>query len=141
MNTRILHRSLIAAGLLVAGVIAAPAAFARSHVSIGLGFYGPGYSVGYNNCVNCYYGRTYYSPGYYSGYYNPGYTTYYDPGYVTYYDPGYTTYYNPAPVYYDPYPAYGTVYYGGGYYGGGYYGDGYHHRWHDYDYDRDGWHH
>lgn len=131
MKTRILRRSLIAAGLLLAGVIAAPAAFARSHVSIGLGFYGPGYSIGYNDCVNCYYyGRTYY-PAYYSGYYYPA--------------PAY--YYTPAPVYYDPYPAYGTVYYGGAYYGGYY-----HHRWHDRDdwrwrhhgwrgHDYDGWHH
>jgi len=118
MNTRILHRSLIAAGLLIAGAVAAPAAFARSHVSIGLGFYGPGYNVGYNNCVNCYYGRTYYPPAYYPGYYDPGYATYY---------------YDPAPVYYDPYPAYGSVYYSSGYYGRGYYHRG-HHR------DR-GWHH
>jgi hypothetical protein len=137
MNTRILHRSLIAAGLLLAGAVAAPAAFARSHVSIGLGFYGPGYSVGYNNCVNCYYGRAYYPA--YSGYY-PVYST------PTYY-------YEPAPVYYDPYPVYGTVYYNG-YYGGGYYGGGRYyrhhgrgdwrhghgdHRWHGHD--RNGWHH
>lgn len=111
MNTRILHRSLIAAGLLLAGAVAAPAAFARGHVSIGLGFYGPGYSVGYNN----YYGGSYY-PAYSAGYYYPAYSA-----------PAY--YYEPAPVYYDPYPAYGTVYYGSGYYGGGYY----HHR------DRDDW--
>jgi hypothetical protein len=122
MNTRILHRSLIAAGLLIAGAVAAPAAFARSHVSIGLGFYGPGYNVGYNNCVNCYYGRTYYSPAYYSGYYDPGYAAYY-------YDPA-PVY---APVYYGPYPAYGTVYYSSGYYGRGYYHRGHHRDW--------GWHH
>ncbi|HEX6612963.1 MAG TPA: hypothetical protein VF022_03745 [Rhodanobacteraceae bacterium] len=137
MKTRILRRSFLAAGLLLACAVAAPAAFARSHVSIGLGFYGPGYSVGYNNCVNCYYGRAYYPPAYYSGYYYPSY----------YAAPAY--YYNPAPVYYDAYPAYGTVYYGG-YYGGGYY---HHrdrddrrwrhrddHRWRDRDRD-DGWHH
>ena len=93
MNTRILRRSLIAAGLVLAGVIAAPAAFARTHVSIGLGFYSPGVSVGY-----------------YDGYY---------PSYG-YYAPAPAYYYAPAPVYYDSYPAYGTVYYGG-YYGGGYY--------------------
>jgi len=132
MKTRTLRRSLIAAGLLLAGFVAAPAAFARSHVSIGLGFYGPGYSVGYNDCVNCYYGRTYY-PTYYSGYYYPA---------PTYYAPTY--YYSPAPVYYDPYPVYGSVYYNG-YYGGSYYR---HHdrddwRWHhhDHDHDYDDWHH
>jgi|SRR5690348_5957639 len=144
MNTRILHRSLIAAGLLIAGAVAAPAAFARSHVSIGLGFYGPGYNVGYNNCVNCYYGRTYYSPAYYSPAYYSGYSGYYDPGYTSYY-------YSPAPVYYDPYPAYGTVYYSSGYYGRGYYDRGRHHdrgwhdrddhRWRGRDHDRDDWHH
>ncbi|HXS72548.1 MAG TPA: hypothetical protein VN725_00755 [Rhodanobacteraceae bacterium] len=134
MNTRIFRRSLIAAGLLLAGVVAAPAAFARSHVSIGLGFYGPGYSVGYNNCVNCYYPPAY--PAYYSGYYAPA--------------PAY--YYDAAPVYYDPYPAYGTVYYGSAYYGGYYHhrwgdrddwrGRDRDHRWHDHDHDHDGgWHH
>lgn len=121
MNTRIFRRSLVAAGLLLlAGFIAAPSAFARSHVSIGLGFYGPGYSVGYNNCVNCYYGRAYYPA--YSGYYYPAYSSGYYPAYSA---PAY--YYDPAPVYYDPYPVYGTVYYNG------YYGGGYHHRWHGHD--------
>lgn len=96
MKTRILRRSLIAAGLLLAGAIAAPVAFARSHVSIGLGFSGPGYSVGYNNCGHCYYGYGAAYPAYYSDYYYPA-------------------YYEPAPAYYyDPYPVYGTVYYGGG---------------------------
>jgi len=138
MKTRIFRRSLIAAGLLLAGVIAAPAAFARSHVSIGLGFYSPGVNVGVNN------GYGYYGPAYYQGYYNPA---------PVYYSPAY---YDPAPVYYDPYPAYGTVYYSSGYYGGGYYGGGYYHhdrdhwrgrdrddrRWHDHDHDHDGgWHH
>jgi len=118
MNTRILRRGSIVLGLLLAAMFAAPTAFARTHVSIGLGFYGPGYSVGFNDCVNCY--RTYYSPAYYSGYYAPGY------------------YYAPAPVYYyNPYPVYGTVYYGG------YYGS-YRHGWHDrddwHDHDHDGWH-
>ena len=116
MNTRILRRGLIALGLLLAGTIAAPAAFARTHVSIGLGFYGPGYSVGINDCVNCGYRYRPYYPAYYS-----------------YYAPAY--YYAPAPVYYNPYPVYGTVYYGG-YYGG------YRHGWHDRDdwRDRDDWH-
>lgn len=116
MNTRIFRRSLIAAGVLAAGLIAAPAAFARSHVSIGLGFYGPGVSVGLNDCVNCY------RRPYYPAYYAPS-----------------AYYYQPAPVYYDPYPTYGTVYYGGGYYrGGGYY----HRHWRDRDDwrgDRDDW--
>lgn len=94
MKTRIFRRSLIAVGVLAAGVALAPSAFAHGHVSIGLGFYAPGVSVGINN--------GYYSRPYYPAYYGP-----------TYYAP---TYYAPAPVYYDPYPAYGTVYYGGGYY-------------------------
>jgi hypothetical protein len=123
MNTRILRRGLIGLGLLLAGAIAAPAAFARTHVSIGLGFYGPGYSVGINDCINCYRG---YYPAYYSGYYAPAY--YYRPAPV-YYAPAY--YYRPAPVYYNPYPVYGTVYYGRSY--GGYHG------WHDHDHDHDGW--
>ena len=121
MNTRILRRALIGFGLLLAGAIAAPAAFARTHVSIGLGFYGPGYSIGINDCVNCYrgyYPRGYYAPAYYSAYYAPAY--YYRPAPV---------YYRPAPVYYNPYPVYGTVYYSNGY-------D--RHGWHDHDHD--GWH-
>ncbi len=111
MNTRILRRSLIAAGLVVAGLIATPAAFARTHVSIGLGFYSPGVSVGY-----------------YDGYY----PTYYAPAPAYYYGP-------PAPAYYDPYPAYGSVYIGG-YYDGGYYHH-WHDRddWRWRDHDR-GWH-
>lgn len=123
MNTRIFRRGLAVIALVLAGMIAAPAAFARSHVSIGLGFYGPGYSFGYNDCVNCYYSRGYY-PSYYSGYYYPA-PTYY-------YNPAPTYYYNPAPVYYDPYPAYGTVYYYGGYY---------HHRWRGHDRGHYRWHH
>ena len=128
MNTRILRRGLIGLGLLLAGAIIAPAAFARTHVSIGLGFYGPGYSVGINDCINCYRG---YYPRYYSGYYAPAY--YYRPTPV-YYAPAY--YYRPAPVYYNPYPVYGTVYYS----------NGYRHGWHDHDHDgwrdhdHDGWH-
>lgn len=113
MKTRTLRRSILAAGVMAAALITAPAAFARSHVSIGLGFYGPGYSVGFNNCVNCGYNRRAYYPAYYA---------------PTYYDPGY---YAPAPVYYNPYPAYGTVYYGGYYGRGGYY----HQHWRD----RDDW--
>ena len=120
MNTRILRRGLIGLGLLLAGAIVAPAAFARTHVSIGLGFYGPGYSVGINDCVNCY--RSYY-PTYYSGYYAPAY--YYRPAPV-YYAPAY--YYRPAPVYYNQYPVYGTVDYS----------NGYRHGWHDHDHDS--WH-
>ncbi len=118
MNKRILRRGLIGLGLVLAGAFAAPAAFARTHVSIGLGFYGPGYSVGINDCVNCYrgyYPRGYYAPAYYPAYYAPAY--YYQPAPV---------YYRPAPVYYRPYPVYGTVYYGRSY------GDYYH--------GHDGWH-
>ena len=128
MNTRILRRGLMALGLLLAGAIAAPAAFARTHVSIGLGFYGPGYSVGINDCINCYrgyYPRRYYYPTYYSAYYAPAY--YYRPAPV---------YYRPAPVYYRPYPVYGTVYYSRSY--GGYHHDDYYR--HDGRYDHDGWH-
>jgi len=78
----------IALGLCVAaGALAAPAAFARDHVSVGVAL--PGVSVGYHNGWhghNSYYvgvggyGYHPYRHGYYGGYY-PG-------------------YYAPAPVYY-----------------------------------------
>ncbi|MEO7148490.1 MAG: hypothetical protein ABIY40_00900 [Rhodanobacteraceae bacterium] len=97
MNTRTFRRGALIAALAVAGTALAPAAFARSHVSIGLGFNVPAVSLGVGDCINC-------------GYRRPYYPAYYGPAY---YDPGY---YAPAPVYYNPYPAYGTVYYGGGYY-------------------------
>ncbi|HEY3520455.1 MAG TPA: hypothetical protein VGK80_05375 [Rhodanobacteraceae bacterium] len=127
MNKRILRRGLIGLGVLLAGALAAPTAFARTHVSVGLGFYGPGYSIGINDCVNCY--RGYYP----RNYYYPAYSAYYPPAY--YYRPA-PVYYRPAPVYYSPYPVYGTVYYGRSY--GDYYHDGHDHDgWHDRD---DGWH-
>ncbi|MBS0432638.1 MAG: hypothetical protein JSS42_05800 [Proteobacteria bacterium] len=114
MNASILRRGLFVAGLLAAGLFAAPAAFARTHVSIGLGFYGPGYSIGINDCVNCYGYRPYYAPGY--SYY-PRTAYYYPPPYYPayprrYYAPVYyaPAYYAPAPRYYPAYPVYGTVY-------------------------------
>lgn len=107
MNIRNLSRGLFITGLLAAGAALAPVAMARSHVSIGVGIYGPGYSVGYNNCRGCYYTQPYY-PAYSTGYYSSG---YYAPAYYDYY---------PAPAYYQTYPVYGTVYYGGNYWRGNY---------------------
>jgi len=93
--------------LLVAACFAAPAAFARSHVSVGVNLGFPGVSLGYSDCRHCGWGY--------------GYSTYYAPAYYA------PTYYAPAPVYYD-YPAYGSVYYYDrpyrGHYRGGY-GRGY----------------
>ncbi len=75
-------------GLLIgAGFALAPAAFARGHVSLGIGIGLPGLSLGYSDCRPCY-----------GGYYGGGYSA---------------TYYGPAPVYYAPAPAYyGPAYYG-----------------------------
>ena len=109
----------IALGLCVAaGALAAPAAFARDHVSVGVAL--PGVSVGYHNgwhghnsyyvgVGNGYYGHGYYGPrrGYYGGYYG---------GY-------YPGYYAPAPVYYGG--GYGSCYARGFYDGRGYWHPGY----------------
>lgn len=113
MNIRTLRRGTLLAALVVAGSALAPVAFAHSSVSIGLGFYGPGYSVGVGDCINCGYYRRVYYPAYYPAYYAP------------------------APVYYDPYPVY---YYPRPVYYGGYY---YHRHWQDRDdwrwHDHDDW--
>lgn len=67
----------------------APAAFARTHVSIGLGFYGPGYSVGVSSCHHCGWGHGY-RTGFYGSWYAPAYyapaPVYYAPSRVVYYD-------------------------------------------------------
>ena len=102
----------MAIGLCVAaGMLLAPAAFARTHVSVGVGL--PGVSVGYHSG---WHGRGYGYVGfggYYGGYY---------PGYYGY-GPGY---YYPAPVYYSR-PVYSAscfarpFYDARGYYHRGYY--------------------
>lgn len=125
--------------LIAAGLVLAPSAFARGHVSVGVNIGLPGISLGYSDCRHC--GRGgYYGGGYYSGYAAP---VYYSPAYY-------------EPAYYEPayYPSYGAVYYDSGYsdryYGRGgrhhgYYGGG--HRGHgDYGhrasyYDRSGYRH
>jgi hypothetical protein len=103
--------------LIAAGLALAPSAFARGHVSVGIGL--PGISLGFSDCRHCghggwggnYYGGVgYYGGGYYSGYAAP---VYYSPAY---YEPSYYSY-----------PSYGAVYYGGGgYYSDRYYGRGRH---------------
>jgi hypothetical protein len=111
--------------LIAAGLVLAPSAFARGHVSVGVNIGLPGISLGYSDCRHCgrggyYGGGGYYDGGYYSGYAAP---VYYSPAY---YEPAYYSY-----------PSYGVSYYGD-YYSGGYYGrggrhDGYRggHREHD----------
>src|ERR1700759_3771142 len=104
-------RSLALGLTLAAGALAAPAAFARDHVSVGIGL--PGVSVGYNSG---WHGRN----NYYVGV--GGYRPYYYGGYCGGYYPGY---YAPAPVVYG-----GPVYRGscraaGFYDGRGYYHPGY----------------
>jgi hypothetical protein len=87
------------AGLLAAVVAASfwivPGAFARTHVSVGVGISVPGVSVGVANCWRCGYWAPPPPPVYYAPVYSP-------PVYYTV----------PAPVYYTPRP----VYYGYGYY-------------------------
>ncbi|MGH8156462.1 MAG: hypothetical protein ACREP0_14785, partial [Rhodanobacteraceae bacterium] len=85
----------LTAAVLAASFWIVPSAFARVHVGIGIGVYGPGYAIGINNgCWGC---------GYAYGYAGP--PVYYAPAYY------------PAPVYYPPvYYAPGPVYYGYGYY-------------------------
>jgi hypothetical protein len=102
-------------GLLIAvGLALAPSAFARGHVSVGIGL--PGVSLGYSDCRHCGGGRYYGGVGYYGGGYYSGYAA------PVYYSPAY---YEPA---YYSYPSYGGVYYDSYYSGGGYRGrhhDGY----------------
>lgn len=70
------------AAFALAAFALAPSAFARGHVSVGVGIALPGLSIGYSDCHHCG-GR-----GYYGGYYGGG---WYRPAYVA-----------PAPVYYAP---------------------------------------
>ena len=109
--------------------VAAPSAFARGHVNVGVSIGVPGFGIGYSDCRHC---------GYRGGY-GYGYVGAYAP---VYYGPGY---YEPA--YYGPayYPAYSSVYisdrsyrYGAGHYHGGYRHD-YGHRGSYYN--RGGYHH
>lgn len=107
-----LKRVVLAAAVLLGCAAVAPA-FARSHVSVGIGINMPGVSVGY-------------SDGYYRPYYRPAYYGYAAP-----------VYYRPAPrvVYYDdPVVVERPVYVRRVYEERGYYSDGYRHRrYHDDD--------
>lgn len=108
MNIRNRGSRALCLGLLaVAGLALAPAAFARSHVSIGinlpgvsLGYWGGHHGRGYVN-VGGYYGGGYYGGGYYGAGYYGGYAP-------SYYD---TYYYRSAPVYYSRPVYYGPTYY------------------------------
>jgi hypothetical protein len=91
----------IVLGLLVAGGLAlTPAAFARSHVSVGVSV--PGVSIGYGPGYYGYYGPAYYpAPVYYSSYYDP---YYYGPSVAFYYDSwGHRHYYHRHGYYRDRY--------------------------------------
>ena len=95
--------------LLVAGVSLAPAAFARSHVSVGVGINLPGVSIGVSN-----WGHGGYAYGGYGWAGNYAYPAAYPAYYGGYYAPEYY-----GPTYYSSYsyPVYsGPRYYGGGYY-------------------------
>ena len=88
MNSRKRGFQAMVLGLLVAaGLALTPAAFARSHVDIGIA--APGVSLGYSSG---YHRHGYY--GYYGGYYGPSY--YYAPAYYApaYYGPSYYNYGN-----------------------------------------------
>jgi hypothetical protein len=104
-------RAMVLGLVVAAGLMLAPAAFARDHFSLGINL--PGLSLGigsHHSYVGVGVG------GYYPGYYGPA------------------AYVAPAPIYYGP-AYYGPAYYGVGYYGrpvvyrGGYYaGHGYYGR-------------
>ncbi len=113
MKSTIRGMRSVALGLCVAaGALAAPAAFARDHVSVGIGL--PGVSVGYNSG---WHGHN----SYYVGVGGYGYRPYYG-GYYGGYYPGY---YAPAPVYYSR-PVYAGSCYARAFYDGrGYYHPGY----------------
>lgn len=117
MKSRIRGFRSMAIGMCVAaGLLLAPAAFARTHVSVGVGL--PGVSVGYNSG---WHGGGYGVVGV-GGYgYGPYYGGYYGGPYYGYY-PGY---YGPSAVVYGV--GYRGGYYGHGYYGRGAYGHGYYH--------------
>jgi len=85
-------RSIVLGVLVAAGFLLAPSAFARGHVSIGIGL--PGVSIGWSDCRHCGWAGNYYYSGYYGpSYYSPVYygPTYYAPAYysVGYYGPSY----------------------------------------------------
>ena len=105
-------RSMVIGSVVAAGLLLAPAAFARTHVSVGVGL--PGVSVGYNSG---WHGHGYGVVG--VGGYGPYYGGYYGGYYPGYYAPAY---YGPSAVVYGA-PVY-RGYYGRGYYGHGYYGHG-----------------
>lgn len=105
-------RTLVLGLIAAAGLVLAPSAFARGHVSIGidlpgisLGYWGGHHGHGYVG-VGGYYGSGYYGGGYYGNYSPAYYGGYYGPSY-------YSGYYAPAPVYYGGYypaPVYRTYY-------------------------------
>lgn len=112
------RRTVILAALLLGSLCLAPAAVARTHISIGVAL--PGVGIGVGNCWNCgYVAPIYPAPVYYPSpvYYAPA-PAYYAPAPVYY---GYGAYYAPrrAYRYHRAYPRY---------YG---HGHGYHHGWRD----------
>jgi len=114
MNVRgFLRRAGLATALLAASFWIVPNAFARSHVSVGIGIAAPGFGVSVGNCWRC-------------GYWAAPPPVYYAPAYVA---PVY--YPAPATVYYVPRPAY---------YGYGYYAPRYHHDRSGYYHDRGSYH-
>lgn len=109
-------RSMVLGLGVAAGLLLAPAAFARSHVSVGIGL--PGVSVGYNSGWHGH-GHGYVGIGGY-GYRPYGYYGGYSGGY-------YPGYYAPAPVYYSR-PVYrGSCYSRSFRDARGYYHSGYYH--------------
>jgi hypothetical protein len=106
------RRGGLAIALLAASFLIAPGAFARSHVSVGIGISTPGFGVSVGDCWRC-------------GYWAPP-PVYYAPAY-----PAPVYYPAPAPVYYVPRPAY---------YGYGYYEPRHYHDRGRYHHDR-GWRH
>jgi len=115
MNVRgFVRRATLATAVLAASLWVVPSAFARSHVSVGVGISVPGVSIGVGNCWRC-------------GYWGPPAPVYYAPAY-----PPPVYYSAPAAVYYTPPPVY---------YGYGYYAPRYHHYYRGYDHRRGGYPH
>lgn len=121
MRNRI--RNWVYAAVIMAGMMLAPAVFARGHVSVGIGFNLPGLSIGWSDCRHCGYrgghaGYGYGGYGYgYGGYGwagNYAYPSYYG---STWYGPSYYASYAYGPSYYG-YPAWRGPrhYYDDGYY-------------------------
>lgn len=126
MNVRgFLRRAGLATALLAASFWVVPNAFARSHVSVGIGIAAPGFGVSVGNCWRC-------------GYWAAPPPVYYAPAYAApvYYPAPATVYYMPRPAYYGGYGYYAPRYhhYRSGYYHdrGSYHRRGgyYHHRHH-----------